>query len=179
MTLTVRRGSDPGLSVLGLTEVNDPSGVTPETPLRMTVPLDLSANEHVVPVAYDGEFFLPLGRVEGRSADATVIALDRLPPPLVDSRSPGGAIKIFFQEVISKKLGLDFSYTILGAAVVARDGTVTPVRDPSQVRDRVAKADRILLFVHGLIGDTRSMVPSIPTSPRSPGPPPSSAAWRA
>ena len=56
----------------------------------MRVPLALQRNEHVVPVASDGEFFLPLGRVESRSADETVIALDRLPPPLVDSRSLTG-----------------------------------------------------------------------------------------
>ena len=160
-TFTASRGNDPGLSVLELTDVNDSSVVTPEAPLRMTVPLALLANEHVLPVAYDGEFFLPLGRVESRSADATVIALDRLPPPLVDSRSLGGAIKIFFQKVISKKVGLEFPYPILGAADVAPDGSVTPVRDTFQVRDRVAKASRILLFVHGIIGDTQSMVPSV------------------
>ena len=161
LTFTVSRGSDPGLSVLELTDVNDSSVVTPDAPLRMTVPLGLQTNEHVVPVAFDGEFFLPLGRVESRSADETVIALERLPAPLVDSRSLTGAIKIFFQKVISKKVGLDFPYPILGAADVAPDGTVTPVRDTAQVRDRVAKAQRILLFVHGIIGDTESMVPSV------------------
>ena len=162
LTFTVSRGSDPGLSVLELTDVNDPSVVTLDAPLRMTVPLCLQANEHVVPVAYDGEFFLPLGRVESRSADETVIALDRLPTPLVDSRSLTGAIKIFFQKVISKKVGLDFAYPILGAADVAPDGTVKPIRDTFQVRDRVAKAQRILLFVHGIIGDTREHGPERP-----------------
>ncbi len=63
--------------------------------------------------------------------------------------------------MISKRVGLDFPYPILGAADVAADGTVTPVRDTFQVRDRVAKADRILLFVHGIIGDTQSMAPSV------------------
>jgi len=161
LTFSVSRGSDPGLSVLELTDVNDSSVVTPDAPLRMTVPLGLQTNEHVVPVAFDGEFFLPLGRVERRSADETVIALERLPAPVVDSRSLTGAIKIFFQKVISKKVGLDFAYPILGAADVAPDGAVTPVRDTFHVRDRVAKANRILLFVHGIIGDTESMVPSV------------------
>ena len=90
-----------------------------------------------------------------------MIALDRLPPPLSDARSLGGAIKVFFQKVISKKVGLDFPYPILGAADVAPDGSVTAVRDTFQVRDRVAQANRILLFVHGIIGDTESMVPSV------------------
>ncbi len=83
-----------------------------------------------------------------------MIALDRLPPPLADSRSLTGAIKIFFQKVISKKVGLDFPYPILGAADVAPDGVVTAVRDAVQIRDRVTRAGRILLFVHGIIGDT-------------------------
>ena len=161
LTFTASRGSDPGLSVLELTDVNDPALVTPDAPLRMTVPLALQTNEHVVPVAYDGEFFLPLGRVESRSADETVIALDRLPPPLADSRSLTGAIKIFFQKMISKAVGQDFQYPILGAADVSPDGAVKPIRDTIQVRDRVAKAQRILLFVHGIIGDTQSMVPSV------------------
>jgi hypothetical protein len=155
------RSADPGLSVLELTEVEDSASVTPEEPLLLTVPVGLQTNEHVVPVAYDGEFFLPLGRVESRSADETVIALDRLPPPLVDSRSLKGAIKIFFQKIISKKVGLEFPYPILGAADVASNGTVTPIRDAVQVRDRVAGAKRILLFVHGIIGDTQSMAPSV------------------
>ena len=73
LTFTASRGSDPGLSVLELTDVNDPALVTPDAPLRVTVPLALQTNEHVLPVAYDGEFFLPLGRVgkpiRGRDRD--------------------------------------------------------------------------------------------------------------
>jgi hypothetical protein len=161
LTFTVNRGSDPGLSVLELTDVNDPSLVTPDAPLRMSVRMALRSNEHVVPIAYDGEFFLPLGRVESRTADETVITLDRLPPPLADSRSLTGAIKIFFQKVISKKVGQKFHYPILGMAEVAPDGAVRPIHDTFQVADRVAKARRILLFVHGILDDTGSMIPSL------------------
>ena len=50
---------------------------------------------------------------------------------------------------------------MLGAAEVAADGAMKPIRDTIQVRDRVAKAQHILLFVHGIIGDTQSMVPSV------------------
>jgi hypothetical protein len=161
LTFTTARGSDPGLSVLELTDVNDAAAVTPQEPLLVTVPVGLASNEHVLPVAYDGEFFLPLGRVESKSPNETVIALDRLPPPLVDSRSLTGAIKIFFQKVISKVVGLDFPYPILAAADVAADGSMKAVRDAVGVRNRVARAKRILLFIHGIIGDTQSMAPSV------------------
>jgi pimeloyl-ACP methyl ester carboxylesterase len=161
LTFTASRGNDPGLSVLELTNVADPSVVTPQAPLRLNMPMSLEQNAHVLPIGYDGEFFLPLGRVESRSDNSTTIALDRLPPPLVDSRSLTGAIKIFFLKAFSKAVGQDFQYPILGAADVSPDGAVTAIRDPYQVKDRVAKAQRILVFVHGITGDTRSMVPSV------------------
>jgi hypothetical protein len=161
LTFTATRGVDPGLSVLELTEVSDPSVVTPDSPLRLTVPVTLKDDEHVLPVAYDGEFFLPLGRVDRRAADETVIALDRLPRPVVDSRSLTGAIRIFFQKVISKAVGEDFAYPVLAAADVATDGKITSTRDTAGVRDRVAKANKILLFVHGIIGETATMVPCV------------------
>jgi pimeloyl-ACP methyl ester carboxylesterase len=44
---------------------------------------------------------------------------------------------------------------------VALDGTVKVNGDAFGVRQRVAQAQRIVLFVHGIIGDTRSMVPCI------------------
>jgi hypothetical protein len=161
LVLTVSRGSDPGLSVLELSEVNDPTVVTPDAPLVVTVPVQLQPNEHVLPVAYDGEFFLPLGRVNRRSNTETEIVLERLTPPLADSRSQTGAIKIFFQKVSSKEAGLELAGPTLAVAEVAADGTVAPIRDAGEVRDRVSKARRILLFVHGIIGDTESMARSV------------------
>lgn len=161
LEFTNTRGIDPGLSVLELTDVSDPSAVTPGSPLRLTIPLALSRDEHVLPVAFDGEFFLPLGRVEGRSSTSTSIVLDRLPPPLSDRRSLTGSIKIFFQKVFSRVTKQEFAYPILAANDVAPDGTVVADGDVSQVRKRVARADHIVLFVHGIIGDTGSMVPSV------------------
>jgi pimeloyl-ACP methyl ester carboxylesterase len=175
LTFTPARGLDPGLSVLELTDVEDPSVVTHDSPLRMAVPLTLSKDEHVVPLAYDGEFFLPLGRVERRATGETMIAIDRLPPPLADGRSLTGAIKIFFQKVISRVVGLDFPYPILGAIVPAQGQAAAPITDPFHVGQRVAGAGRILLFVHGIIGATDTMVPSVHLARLPDGQPLSSA----
>jgi len=162
---TATQGSDPGLSVLELTDVVNSSAITPEAPLRLTVPVALAANEHVVPVAYDGEFFLPLGHVVMRTATGTTISIDRLPRPLADVRSAGGpvngAVKIFLEKVISRVDGDDFLYPILSAVDEAPDGTVTSVRDAAEIRKRVSAVRKILLFVHGIIGDAQSMVPSL------------------
>ncbi len=59
---TTSRGTDPGLSVLELTAVKNYQGVTPETPLKLLIDARLEKNEYLLPIGYDGEFFLPLGR---------------------------------------------------------------------------------------------------------------------
>ncbi|MHC5718802.1 MAG: peptidase C14 caspase catalytic subunit p20, partial [Nostoc sp.] len=102
---TTSRGSDPGLSVLQLSEVANPEAVTPESPLKILVNTSLREGEHLLPFAYDGEFFLPLGRGINTPNHQTEITLERLPRPTVDRRSLQGAIRILFQKVLSQKLG--------------------------------------------------------------------------
>ena len=162
LLLSASRSGEPGLSVVELTNIEPETvaNVTPEKPL--VVRLDnslLGADEHVLPVAYDGEFFLPLGR--GRRADGAVeVAIERLPPPLVDSRSLTGSIRIFFQKVIAKTLGLDYKYPLLAIAEADGQGGVDYDHDFDRIRGRVAAARKILLYIHGIIGDTRGMAAS-------------------
>lgn len=162
---TASRGSDPGLSVLELT-VTDAQAptlqtVTPDNPLRLSVAASMAEGEHLLPIAYDGEFFQPLG-IARTTAEGTEIELDRLPDPVSEGKkSLGGSIRIFFQKVIGEKLGLEFKYPILAVAEVEEDGTFSYEADPEKVKARVAQADKIVLFIHGIIGDTRSLVPSV------------------
>ena len=169
-TFTKSRGVDPGLSVLELNDVENYQAITPDAPLTLVTNVALQADEHVLPVAYDGEFYLPLGIVKHKGGQ-TEIKLERLPQPTSSRRNVQGSIKIFFQKVVSKKLGkqlsqrlgIPFEYPILAVAEVA-DGEVNYVADQAQVKVRVAEADKIVLFVHGIFGDTESMVPSLETS---------------
>lgn len=161
--LAPTRSGSPGLSVLELTDVADPAVVTPEEPLVLDVPAAVGEGEHVLPVGFDGEFFLPLGRVVAKGGSSEVV-LDRLPtaqpsPALPEAarRSLTGSIKIFFQKVTSGILGKPFEYPILAAADVDDRGGqehVTYEKDAAKVRARVKKAGRILLLIHGVIGDT-------------------------
>jgi pimeloyl-ACP methyl ester carboxylesterase len=160
---TTSRGSDPGLSALELNHVDAETiaTVTPQEPLTLSVDTLLGEGECVLAIAHDGEFFLPLGigQVKG---DKTEIRLERLPEPLSEGqRSLTGAIRIFFQKVVSEKLGLEFPYPILAAVNVSPDGTVDYVRELKDIKARVAKAKRIVLYIHGIIGDTENMVPSL------------------
>jgi pimeloyl-ACP methyl ester carboxylesterase len=145
---------------LKITDANSLKTVTPEQPLKLSVEQALGENEYVLPVAYDGEFFLPLGRGKGKDGK-TEISLERLPEPLAEkTRSLGGSIRIFFQKAIAEKLSLEFPYPILAAVEQVEEETIRYEGDVETVKQKVSAASKIVLFIHGLIGDTRSIVPS-------------------
>lgn len=158
---TISRGNDPGLSALELFDVEDYTVVTPEAPLTLLVDRTLEENEYLLPLGYDGEFFLPLGRGIKTENGKTEIKLERLPRPTISSRSLQGSIRIFLEKVVKETLGGSFEYPILASAKVGDDGMVIYEKDREKVKELVARSQRIVLYIHGIIGDTESMVPSI------------------
>ena len=159
---TSSRGTDPGLSALELTQVEDPGVVTRAEPLKLLVDLPLGADEQLLPISYDGEFFLPLGHARNTEDGKTEIQLERLPEPVSEgTRSLGGSIRIFFQKIVAQKWGFEFNYPILAVADVSPDETVNYEAEIEQVKARVAQAEKIVLYIHGIIGDTQSMIPSV------------------
>jgi Caspase domain/PGAP1-like protein len=154
------RGSAPALTVLVLSEVENWQAVTPEQPLVLHVDQLVADGEHVLPVAWDGEFYLPLGRAQPGAGGSTEIILEQLVQPVATARDLRGSIRILFRKIIGQRLGLGYDYPLLTHATVADDGTVAYERDGNAIRAAVTSADRILLYVHGIIGDTRGMVSS-------------------
>lgn len=160
---TASRGVDPGLSALELSDIDVETigTVTPEVPLKLLVEAPLPEEDYLLPIGYNGEFFLPLGRGQTRNGK-TEIRIERLPEPVSEGkRSVQGSIRIFFQKIVSQKLGLEFPYPILAIAEVEDDKSISYEADVEKVRARVAQAQRIVLYIHGIIGDTRSLVSSI------------------
>lgn len=156
------RGNDPGLSILELTQVSDRTQVTANNPLRLLLETPLAPNEYLLPMSYDGEFFLPLGRAHRTTENQTEIILERLTEPISEGqRSLGGSIRIFFQKVVTEQLGLQFNYPLLAIADINPDETLTYTHDLQQIQTRVAQADRIVLYIHGMIGDSQTIVPSL------------------
>ena len=155
--LAPNRGVGTELSTIELDGVAHADAVTADAPLRITVDAALAPGEHVLAVAWDAEdeLYLPIGH--GQPKDGRVeVRIDRLPEPLVSGRSLGGSIRIWFRKVVSTVLGREFEYPLL-AAVDANGKRVT---DPTEVAARVARAERVVLYVHGIIGDTESMAAS-------------------
>lgn len=158
------RGGQPGLSVLELLNVQDSTVVTPEAPLVIQINAHLKESEVLLPLGYDGEFFLPLGRV-ARTAAGVQVELDRLPPP-TGTRTLGGSIKILFQKLVGQPLGLAYDYPRLSVVTVDRSGHVAYDNDPAHVRRAVTQVhpgQRIVLYIHGIIGDTAGMACSART----------------
>ena len=155
---TADQAGGPGLSVLELYNIADYTVVTPEQPFVLQIDTQLAANEHLLPVGFDGEFFLPLGYAHASNA-GTEIVLERLPTP-ENTRSLTGSVRILFQKIISERLETHYRYPLLTAVAFTADGTTIRIPDNVEVRKRVAAAQRILLYVHGIIGDTKAMAAS-------------------
>jgi pimeloyl-ACP methyl ester carboxylesterase len=158
---TTSRGGDPGLSALELFDVEDYTVVTSEAPLTLLINTGLQENEYLLPLGYDGEFFLPLGRGIKANNGKTEIKLERLPKPTVSSRSLQGSIRIFMEKVVHEKLGRSFEYPILAVAEVTAEGKVIYKKELEKVKELIAQAQKIVLYIHGITGDTESLVPSI------------------
>ena len=162
LALCASRGADPGLSILELSQVSDYSVVTPRDPLRLRIAQSLAADEHVLPVGFDGEFYLPLGRVR-RTDDGVEVLLERLSAPVsMGTRDLGGAIRILLQKLVARPLGLEYPYPILSAVTVGEDGGLSYEAEVRELQARVAAAQRITLFVHGLFGDSRDLLATAP-----------------
>jgi pimeloyl-ACP methyl ester carboxylesterase len=75
-------------------------------------------------------------------------------------RSLTGSIRILFRKLVGNALGLPPAYPVLRMATVGHDGSVTYESNRSAVRLAVQAADAVVLYVHGIIGDTEGMVRS-------------------
>jgi Caspase domain/Lecithin:cholesterol acyltransferase len=176
LQFTTARGQDPGLSVLEL-EVENYEAVTSKEPLKLTLDMPLEEGEFILPLAFDGEHYLPLGYSkafgsETRDVSAkTQIIIERLPNPDLktiegtpNARSLFGSLKILFQKLKSDWLGTKFEYPILAAVTVPDDAQVSFDKcyemDIEKVKAKVKDAKRVLLYVHGIIGDTLGLVVS-------------------
>jgi len=158
------RGGEPGLSVLELIlpDGNDYTLVTDDEPLKLTVITPLAENEELLPYGFDGEFYLPLGYAT-RQGEELEINLERLPAPTSSgTRDLKGSIKILFQKIVGDKLGSSYTYPLLASANLDWEGQIEYNVFADEVKAKIAdKTTRhILLYIHGITGDTKRMAAS-------------------
>jgi pimeloyl-ACP methyl ester carboxylesterase len=140
--------------------------VTTEQPLTIVVDQSPAAGERVLAVASDGEDHLPLG-VGRPAADGRLeLRLTRLPQPTPEgTRSLGGSLKLLFRKLVLRRLGVDDPYPLLSLVRYDGNGVPETVHDRAAVRAAVTGAGRVLLLVHGIIGDTRGMTRCVGSGP--------------
>ncbi|MCB0163832.1 MAG: caspase family protein [Anaerolineae bacterium] len=166
LSLTATRSvGEPGLSVLALENVANYEDVSPQTPLKLKLPTVLEDNEQVLAYGFDGEFFLPLGRVTGREG-GTEITIERLPDP-EGTRSLTNSIRLYFQKLITDTLGLAPTYPRLAMVTPGEQpGEVVYETNSALIAAKVAAASKVALYIHGIIGETRYMTPSAWIGPK-------------
>jgi pimeloyl-ACP methyl ester carboxylesterase len=146
------------LSVLELHDVENHSAVTPDQPLRLEIAQPLAPGEHLLPVTHDGEFYLPIGRSVAKDGGIEV-ELDALPAPQ-DTRSLTSAVRIFFQKILSERFNTQYKYPLLAAFEPDTQGGGNSEQDPGTLKRMVNRANRIVLYIHGIIGETSGMAAS-------------------
>lgn len=159
--------SDKIMDVLELYEINSTEAVTPKNPLVIVPGATRSLEEeNVIPIGYDRQsgLYYPLGYT---SANGDII-INTLPEETavdaaITDRSFIGSIKIYFQKVIGQKLGFRYNYPQLAVATLSKNLEVTYEKDEQKVKEAVSRAQNIILFIHGIIGDTEGMVTCIRT----------------
>jgi len=126
----------------------------------LRIQAQLQPSEHILPFAWDGEFFLPLGAA--RPIDGgTEIELRQLPAPLRTAgdveRGIVSSVRILFQKILSSKLGTKYDYPRLAAVTFDESGAPKYEAAADYVSGRVKESNRVLLYIHGILGDTLGM----------------------
>lgn len=139
--------------------------VSSEQPLNITMNHTLADGECIIPYTHDGEYYLPVGYSSESNDGQTVIHIEQLPESAathaVDTKSLGSALKIYFRKLIYRDLlGRDTAIHTLGIPQFDEQNS-TQINDyqtdKTAIASHVAKAKKILLVIHGIIGESRTM----------------------
>lgn len=159
---TRAKGADPGLSFINLNNVQNYQSVTRDHTLCVTIESMLESTETILPVSFDGKFYLPLGHVTKRDDQFVEIGIERLPEPMSESsRSLHRSVWILFQKLTSAPWGIDYDYPRLGVADVNDQNGFHIITENEVVQQRIAEANEVVLCVHGFLGNTNQMAQTI------------------
>lgn len=174
------RSATSTASVIEIADIVDRTAVSPENPLVLEIESPLESDEFVLPYAFDGEFFIPVGKAnESRTSSpgslhasrgtkpGLEILIERLPEAHTSeamnksqTRSILKSVKIFFLKIKTNLFGGEFHFPRLAAADMAeKDGKplVVFVDTTDDLKVRVQNAQNILVLIHGIFGDCESM----------------------
>jgi hypothetical protein len=123
-------------------------------PLRISINQDEYQGGFCMPFVFDGVHFLPLGDMKmDESGNITHFDISHIPnEELVSKRSLGKALKLVFFKFVNKVVPLFDTHFLRWV-----DYQNEAERIEAGLTPKVATSEKILLLVHGIIGDTVDM----------------------
>ncbi|MEL6656824.1 MAG: caspase family protein [Bacteroidota bacterium] len=155
----------PAVNVLEFVETAGTDKVNADNPIKVNLKRQPTEDEFIIPVALDPEtgLFYPVGIMD---EDGSVHIEDLPAPTTTGERSLTGSIKIFFQKTIGKYLPFVYQHPQLAIGTLvetdpeeqkAANLKVEYNTEFEAVKAAVRGADRIVMYIHGIIGDTTEM----------------------
>lgn len=127
------------------------AGALAQQPLEIELDLPLAADEGLLAFVTDGEHVLLAGRPWRDEQGLSHLAVDDVPVAPVNRRSLGRALKMYFFKTYLMRNDVNS----LRRVVYRDDGSSE--RRSDDLTAHVAAAKRVLLLMHGIIGDTQGM----------------------
>lgn len=149
-------------SIIELSELSNENALVHD-PLSVEIQHDLADNEYLIPFTFDGEIAIPVGTIYQKKTDKTVITIPQL-PSYTDlsretlSRSPQRAVWFSLLKFIAPKENIfQLSYIWKYENEQPVYGKLPKI----DLQKKVKSANKILLLVHGIIGNTFSMAKAV------------------
>lgn len=163
------RGSAPALDVLELTTTAPTSMISDVNPIVLELPLTLDATETIVPIAQKDGLYFPIGYSQTQEQGGTKVIINGLPNAGEEgnTRSLWSTTKIVFQKVVMQRLGLAYAHPYLAIVDKKEDKTLNYCHYNNYVKiaNEVESARKILVVVHGFIGESQSLLATHPDQP--------------
>jgi pimeloyl-ACP methyl ester carboxylesterase len=152
MNFAATRGDN--LSVLELSGIQNAAALA-ETPLTIDIAVPLAPGEILLPVAFDGTHAHLAGDTSPQPDGTTRLTITTIPETQDTRRSIGSALKLYFFKTYLK------SENPNTLAWVEFPESGSPILHKSGVGEKVAAATRVLLLIHGIIGDAAAIAAGI------------------
>jgi pimeloyl-ACP methyl ester carboxylesterase len=121
------------------------------TPLEIDISHDISNGQNLMAVTIDAEtgLLIPVGTCKRKNDALTTISISEIPASDTQTRSLGRALKFALMKFRGQSLDNIF---MLRRVVYKTDGTIEQTEQG--VADAVQKSKKVLLVIHGIIGNT-------------------------
>ncbi len=138
-------------SVLELTDIENVEALK-ENPLEIEMNVPLAKGEAILPIVFDGEHAMLGGDVSQDEQGNTHISISEIPEMPDNQRSVGRALKMYFVKTYLKQDNVN----MLRWVEFKPEGKFE--QHKTFLADKVSAAQNILLVVHGIIGNTETIL---------------------